>query len=163
MAQIFRIAATGKKQGQFKGGSTRKGWENTTELHGFEYLATNAADANRGTYGSNRRHEPVVVVGQIDKATPQYWIALTTTETLTTVKIDFFRPSPDGKITNFYTIQLTNAAVVGVRHFTEKESTHAEEHDILEQVEIKFAFQKIDVTWIDGGITGTDDWNTPVS
>jgi type VI secretion system secreted protein Hcp len=160
MAQISRMTTKGMKTGAFKGGSTRKGWENTTEFHGFDYVVSTAFDANRGSSSGKRRHDPVTVVAQIDKATPLYWNSLVTNEVLTTVKLDFFKPKPGGSSEeNYYTVTLTNATITSCRQFTEKESTHSESTDTYEQFEVKFAFQKIDVTWLDGGITGSDDWN----
>src|ERR1700722_16888237 len=163
MAQISRMTTKGMKTGAFKGGSPRKGWENTTEVHGFDYGVTAASDANRGTSSTTRQPQPVTVVAQIDKATPLYWNSLVTNEVLNSVKIDFFKPKPGGSSEeNYYTVLLTNATIVSVRQFTEKDSTHTDSTDTYEQFEVKFAFQNMDVTWLDGGITASDDWLTPV-
>jgi len=162
MAQKFRIKSEGVKQGPFKGGSPRKGWEDCSECFGFDYEVNAPFDANHGQYSGKRRHQPVTIRKEVDKASPLYLTALCNNETMKTIKIDFFRPSKDGKETNYYSIVLTNAAVVGVRTFTAQDSTHSEGRDTFDQEEIKFAFQKIDVTFNDGGISMSDDWQAIV-
>ena len=158
MAQKQRMYVEGVKQGKFPGGSIRKGWEGASETFGFDYLVEAPFDANLGTHSGKRRHKPVLIRKEVDKASPMFLTALCNNETIKTVKIDFFRPSKDGKETNHYTVLLTNAAVVSMRTFLGMDATHSETRDTFEQEEIQFSFAQIDITWQEGGITMHDAW-----
>src|SRR3984885_14010193 len=150
MAQVFRAQTTGTTQGLFKGGSPRKGWENYTECNGFDYTVDSPFDANRGAYTGKRRHGPVTLRAQVDKSGPQYLTAVVTNEVLKTVKIDFFMNNPAGKETNFYSVVLTNAAVVSARTYTDEYPTHQDATGLREIIETKFSFHMIAVPWKDG-------------
>ena len=49
-----------------------------------------------------------------------------------------------------YTLELTNAQVHEFRHFTAVDGTLC--------FSVGFTYQKIVITWKDGGITSQDDW-----
>jgi type VI secretion system secreted protein Hcp len=163
MAQVARIKTTGVKQGVFPGGSPRSGWTNFTEVHGFDYTVSNTFDQNRGTFTGKRAHEPILIRALLDSATPIYWNSLVSNEVVTSVQIDFFTNDKKGAEKNFYSITLTNAQIVSVRQYTHEDPTHDKSTDLREMVEYKIAFQKVDVTWTDGGKTASDDWLTPLT
>jgi type VI secretion system secreted protein Hcp len=166
MAQVFTIKAKGNKQGDFKGSSIR--YKDQTECHGFEYKVSAPFDANRGSHSGKRRHEPLSVTAQLDKSSVLYWNALINSETLTNVTLTFYSMASSKTAAGgtgekaYYTIELTNATVVSHTQKQEQDSTHSEGTDTYEVVMLQFSFQKITVTWLDGGITGVDDWNVAV-
>ena len=69
--------------------------------------------------------------------------ALVTNENLTSVLIGLLR---SGK--QVATIKLTNASV---SHFVQTDQT----------AEFSFTYQKIEWTWVSGGISAQDDWEAP--
>ena len=71
--------------------------------------------------------------------------ALVNNENLTSVLIGLLRNG-----TQVATIKLTNASV-----------SHYVQHG--GDVTVEFTYQKITWTWVDGGITASDDWEAPVS
>ena len=82
-------------------------------------------------------------------------------ETAKDWELQFFRPSTTGAETQYFTIRLTNAAVTSIdmRMLNNKdpELTKFETYE-----EVAFVYQKIEWTWVDGGITAMDDWESPV-
>jgi type VI secretion system secreted protein Hcp len=78
-------------------------------------------------------------------STPLFLNALVNNETLTSVLIGLLRNGSQAA-----TIKLTNASVSNyVQHGG--------------YVTISFTYQKIEWTWVDGGITASDDWEAPNS
>jgi type VI secretion system secreted protein Hcp len=78
-------------------------------------------------------------------STPLFLNALVHNETLTSVLIGLLRNGSQAA-----TIKLTNASVSNyVQHGG--------------YVTISFTYQKIEWTWVDGGITASDDWEAPNS
>src|SRR5204862_453147 len=81
------------------------------------------------------QHKPLVITKTIDKATPLLANALVTNENLTQVVITLRQ---GGQAVS--TIKLTNASI-----------SARQQHGMTES--ISFTYQKIEWTWIDGGIT----------
>ena len=76
-------------------------------------------------------------------------------EVFATVKFSFY-PSSHHPLPSLI-ITLTNAGVTGIHRLPHGEGSHGT-HDTSETEKISFTFQKIDVTWNDGGTTTKDDW-----
>jgi hypothetical protein len=68
-----------------------------------------------------------------------------------------WRPSADGSgtLAPVFTIALTNAFISSIK------VASSEAPDSEESEEVHFVYQKIEVTWVEGGKTATDDWNAP--
>ena len=91
-------------------------------------------------------HKPFVITKELDKSTPLLLSALVNNENLTSVLIGLLRP---GQTQAFATIKLTNASISSyVTHGTTETWS--------------FTYRKIEWTWIDGGISASDDWEAPV-
>jgi type VI secretion system secreted protein Hcp len=86
-----------------------------------------------------------VITKELDKSSPLLFNALTTNENLTKVVLTYVRQG-----TAVATVTLTNASV-----------SHYDAHGQSESW--SFTYQKITWTWLDGGITAEDDWESPVS
>jgi type VI secretion system Hcp family effector len=162
MAQKFSISTEGVKQGKFKGGSSRKGWEGASECLHFHEEVKVPYDTNRGHSTGKRIWETLEIIKEVDPASPLYLTACCTNETIKSAVLKFWRPSKDGKETNHYTITLTNAAVVSVEQWFGNDAAHTEERDTFEKEKIKFSFQQIDIVWTDGGKSFSDAWDTVV-
>jgi type VI secretion system secreted protein Hcp len=54
-----------------------------------------------------------------------------------------------------YTIKLTNASIASIRLLVDDQGNMTEE--------VTFTYQKIEWTWVDGGITAQDDWEQPLA
>lgn len=154
MAPTAYLTLTGKKQGAIKGGVAANGREGSIALIAVGYGVSIPLDPASGQSTGKREHKPVVVSKAVDEASPQLLQALVTNETLTDVKIDFWRPSPES-VAPYFSIALTNAIVTDV---TLNGSAGQEPREI-EQVQ--FVYQQISWTWVASGASARDDWNVP--
>jgi type VI secretion system secreted protein Hcp len=134
------IAITGQHQGQFQGPNGP-----TIPIEAIGHEIVSPRDAASGLPTGKRQHKPFVITKQIDKSTPLIMGALVTNENLTSVLIGMLRNG-----NQVMTIKLTNASV----------SDRVQKGD---SETISFTYQKIEWTWLDGGITAQDDWEAPVT
>jgi type VI secretion system secreted protein Hcp len=129
------VAITGKKQGAFA----------PITLTGISHEIVSPRDSASGQATGKRQHKPITIIKEWGPSTPMLLQALTTNESLTSVLIGLLR---DGK--PIATIKLTNASVASYSSHGLSESW-------------SFTYQKITWTWLDGGITAEDDWESPVA
>lgn len=151
------LTATGQKQGPIKGGVTQKGREGSIAVYGVDHEVLSPRDAASGLPTGKRQHKPFVIRKEIDKASPLLFKTLVTNETLTKVVLKFFAPTASGAEANNYTIKLTNANIAAIR--TNVENNRLDPGTKLPVLEeVTFTYQKIEWTWVDGGITTSDNW-----
>ncbi|HJX48878.1 MAG TPA: type VI secretion system tube protein TssD [Gaiellaceae bacterium] len=131
------VMITGAKQGAFS--------TTPIALTGLSHEIISPRDPASGLATGKRQHKPIVFTKQLDSTTPLLLNALVTNETLTSVLIGLLRNGQQ-----VATIKLTNASVAD---YTDHGDT---EHWSL-------TYQKIEWTWVDGGITASDDWEAPVA
>jgi len=131
------VMITGAKQGAFS--------TTPIALTGLSHEIISPRDPASGLPTGKRQHKPIVFTKQLDSTTPLLLNALVTNENLTSVLIGLLR---NGQLVA--TIKLTNA---NIADYTDNGDT---EHWSL-------TYQKIEWTWVDGGITASDDWEAPVA
>ena len=134
------IAVTGQKQGPFQGSNGT-----TIPINAVGHEIVSPRDAASGLPTGKRQHKPFVITKVIDRSTPLFLNALVQNENLTQVLIGMLRNG-----NQVMTIKLTNASV----------SDRVQKGDYET---ISFTYQKIEWTWVDGGVTAQDDWEAPVS
>jgi type VI secretion system secreted protein Hcp len=127
----------GDKQGVIKGDA---GSENI-------HLVSVTHDAATGVASGRRMHGTITIVKEIDKASPLLFSASTSHENLSEVAITF--PGGSGDAKTAQKIVLTNAVILSVR----KAGGNNEQ--------ITFDYSAIEVTYVKGGKTATDDWLAP--
>jgi type VI secretion system secreted protein Hcp len=154
------LTLAGQKQGPFDGPVTEKGKEKSILVHGFDVGIISPRDSTTGLPSGKRQHEPVTILKDVDKTSPQLWTALVNNETLTTWVLRFWMVNAAGIAQQLYTVTLTNASVASVTEsmLDNEEPANA---GLPLQEEITFTYQKIQWTWNDGGITAQDDWESP--
>lgn len=110
-------------------------------------------------------HKPLIITKELDRSTPLLYSALVNNENIPEWKLEFWTPqlaakTGSGSEKQHYTIQLTNASIaaIGQRMLNNK---NPELMRYAEYEEISFTYQKITWTWVDGGITAEDDWESP--
>jgi type VI secretion system secreted protein Hcp len=159
MAYTAYLTVTGKTQGQIKGAVTQKGRENTILVHSFDVEVSVPFDPASGQATGKRQHQPIVILKDVDLASPRLWSALVTNESLVTCVLDFWVPAatPAGTDTKVYTVSLTNALITSIHEFMADDEPPADTDQPMQE-EVAFTYQKIQWTWTDGGITATDDW-----
>ncbi len=162
MALNAYLRLVGETQGWIQGSSTQAGREGLIEVYGFSHEVISPRDAASGLPTGKRQHRPVSCTKPIDQATPILMNVLANNENITEFRLDFWRPSRSGKEFQYYTIELVNTSLAGVR--AEMLNNKYPENLPLEvREQVQFTYQKIIWTWQDGGITAEDDWETPVA
>jgi type VI secretion system secreted protein Hcp len=131
------LTVVGQKQGNFGSGLT---------ITAYQHEIVSPRDPASGLPTGKRQHKPLVITKSIDKASPLLLRSLFNNENLTSVLIGLLRPGSAGPVA---TVKLTNASV-----------SDDVQHGNYET--ISFTYQKIEWTWVDGGITAEDDWEAPV-
>ncbi len=84
-------------------------------LFEFEFERLLPYDFGSGQATGRRQHSPVTIVKEVDEASPLLWQALCTNESFQSASLQFVQPNSNGKETVYYTIELTNSAIVGYR------------------------------------------------
>lgn len=136
------MTVTGQKQGPITGG----GPNGAIVIEGMTHNIVSPRDPASGLPTGKRQHKPIVITKEIDRSSPLLMEALFTNENLPAVQLTLDNPSGQPVAT----IKLTNANV-------------AERSEAGATETISFTYQKIEWTWIDGGITAEDDWEAPVA
>ncbi|MFA6149604.1 MAG: type VI secretion system tube protein TssD [bacterium] len=165
MALNAYLRLKGQKQGDIKGSVTQKGRENSIMVIAYSHEIVSPRDAASGLPTGKRMHKPLVITKELDKSTPLLYSALVNNENIPEWKLEFWTPqlaakTGSGSERQHYTIKLTNASIaaIGQRMLNNK---NPELTRYVEYEEISFTYQKIEWTWIDGGITAEDDWEAP--
>jgi len=123
----------------------RQGAIGPITLQGVSHEIVSPRDAGSGLPTGKRQHKPITITKQLDQSTPLLLNALVNNENLSSVMITL--ASGGNPVA---TIKLTNASIADyVDHGTTETWS--------------FTYQKIEWTWLDGGITASDDWEAPVS
>ena len=135
----------GQVQGQFHGG--QDGTQTLINFTGFTEGVVSPRDPASGLPTGKRQHKPITITKEIDAASPLLYKACVTNENLSEVVVNLDSP---GGSTPTTTVKLTNASCSELEHNGQYET-------------VSFTYQKITWTWIPGGITAEDDWQTPVS
>jgi type VI secretion system secreted protein Hcp len=155
------LKCVGAAQGAFEGPVTTKGFEKSVGVDVAEHAIVSPRDAASGLPTGKRQHKPFLITKSVDKTSPLFYKALVSNERLTSCTIKFVRPSDHGTLDNYYTVTLTNASLASLEF--KKGDARAGAGRLGEYEEVSFTYQKIEWTITDGGITATDDWESPVS
>jgi type VI secretion system secreted protein Hcp len=117
----FLLEMTFQKQGKVVGSSkpgNNKGgldFGHAMNCHSFEFAVKSQFDAGTGQLSGRRVHKPIVLVREIDDASPRYLQALATNEVFTSATLSFNRVGQDGKPTVVRTIELTNGTIAQIQ------------------------------------------------
>jgi type VI secretion system secreted protein Hcp len=155
-AETNYVFIKGQKTGNINGSVTVKGQENSILVDSVSHEIVSPRDAATGLPTGQRMHKPLVLVVPVDKAWPLLMNVLTTNENLVSVVLRTVAPDARTGATSLQrTITLTNANISDVQQYTVDATNGTPSHDVLK---ISLTYQKIQWTWVNGGITATDDW-----
>jgi len=162
MALNAYLKLKGQKQGEIKGGVTQKGREASLEVIAVSHEIVSPRDPASGLPTGKRMHKPITVTVEVNKHEALLYNALTNNENITEWKLDFYEPNVQGVEKNFYRIELVNASVAS-SSFRMANNKHPDLMKFRIYTDWAFTYQKITWTYVDGGITASDDWETPVA
>jgi len=162
MALNSYLTLEGDTQGKVNGSCDQAGREDYMEVYGWNHEVMSPRDAASGLPTGKRQHKPLSVTKAIDKGSPLLMNILTNNENIASWQMQCWRPSATGAEEQYYTIDLMNANIAGIRA-EQLNNKYPENmnHEIREH--ISFTYQKIIWTWMDGGVTAEDDWKAPRS
>lgn len=162
MSLMTYAYVVGQKSGQIKGSITQKGRENSIGVIAISHSIVSPRDPQSGLPTGQRQHKPFVFTKELDKATPLLYNVLCTNENLSSVTFKFWTPqlkAAQGVGAEFqnYTVKLTNANIASI-DFRQLNIRDPQLVRYTEYEEIALTYQKIEWTWVDGGIMAGDDW-----
>jgi type VI secretion system secreted protein Hcp len=160
MALASYLTITGQRQGAIRGSVTQKGREGKILVIAVQHEIVAPRDPQSGIPTGRRMHKPLNVIKELDRSTPLLHQVLCTNENLSSVQLDFWTASATGQEKQHYTVELVNANISSIT-FKQANIRSPKLQRLVEYEEIAFTYQKITWTWNDGGITATDDWETP--
>jgi type VI secretion system secreted protein Hcp len=162
MALNAYLKLSGKTQGEIKGSVTQAGREDSIMVIAYSHEVVSPRDAASGLPTGKRQHKPLTITKEVDKSTPLLMNVLTNNEQISKWELRFWQPSPSGQEVQHYTIELENASIASIRSEM-LNNKYAENMNHKEREHVSFCYQKITWTWMDGGITASDDWEAPVT
>jgi type VI secretion system secreted protein Hcp len=154
-AAVGYVTVDATKQGRFKGQGLAARWQGAVPVVGFSYEVTQPRELVRAGANGGRAHGPVVLTMPIGAATPQFFSAMADHENLKSVLIQFVRTDANGAEEVFYTIKLTNATASRFRQYLDTESGGVPGSGLV--AEVSLAFDRIEVSSLDGGTMAMDD------
>lgn len=157
MALSGYLTLSGTRHGPILGSVTQKGREGSIEVIAFLHEIVAPRDPTNGRPTGKRMHKPFSITKQLDRSSPILYDVLTHNENLTEVVLKLFRPNAAGVERHAFTVRLVNATIASMqmRLLNVKHPRHSK---MPELEEVSFAYQRIEWTWVDGGITADDDW-----
>lgn len=152
------MTMTGQSQGRIDGEVTQRGREDQHRLLAYSHEIVSPRDPASGQATGKRQHQPFRIVKLINQGSPKLLTAMRNNEALTEVVVDIWSPSQTGAEIKLLTYTLKNARIVSLRPWMpNKSDTSAQPYPPAE--EIAFVYESIRLTFHNGGIESTDDWN----
>ena len=155
-----------QRQSASSGSITQTGREESIGVIAISHSIVSPRDPQSGLPTGQRLHKPFVFTKEIDKATPLLFNVLCTNENLSSATFKFWQPQIKaatgvGSEVQFFTVKLTNANIASI-DFRQPNVRNPETMKLAEYEEIALTYQKIEWTWVDGGIGASDDWEARV-
>lgn len=134
----------------------------SVEVDAFQYGAQSPRDANSGLAAGKRQHQPLTITKEVDAGSPLFFTRVSNNNLLQRLNIKLVKTNSQGKEAPYCTISLTNATIVNYKRYSAKSflqrPSTAPAPSARELEEISFAFQKIEISNVFGGVSATDDW-----
>lgn len=149
------LTAQGHEQGTIKGDVTAKGREGAIALTTLAHELVSPRDPASGLPTGRLQHKPIVISKVIDQTSPLFLAALVNNETLTSVRIEYWRPEAEASAPYFIVV-LTNAGVSDIAFAASADGQSESE-------QIAFVYQKIVWTYPGTGAFVESDWEAPAA
>jgi type VI secretion system secreted protein Hcp len=167
MALNAYLKLKGQKTGEIKGSVTQKGREGKIMVIATAHEIMSPRDPASGLPTGKRMHKPFVITKELDKSSPLLYNVLVNNENISEWELQHWTPqlsaaTGTGAEVQHYTVKLTNANIATIT-FRMLNNKNPDLMKYAEFEEIAFTYQKIEWTWVQGGITAMDDWESPVA
>ena len=157
MALTAYLRVVGTKQGEIKGSVTQKGREGRIAVIAMSHEFLSPRDASTGMAAGKRQHKPLSITKEIDRASTGLRTMLIGNEAAKEWELQFFRQAPTGQETQYFTVRLTNAGIASIE-MTMPNNKRSDLAGLETYEEVEFVYQRIEWTWVDGGLVAADDW-----
>ena len=154
MGREFYVTIEGATQGKLKGEGTSAGHKDQLAGLAFDYEVSSPRDLETGQASGKVQHKPITFTKAWGAASPQLYQALITKEELKSVVFEFMHSDAQGQEVVYQTIQLSGAAISGIRQ--QKDLAGTIETPELEEVDL--VYRQITIENKDGNTSVTDDW-----
>jgi type VI secretion system secreted protein Hcp len=164
MALLAYLKMKGQKSGDIKGSVTERGRENSIGVIAVTHSIVSPSDPQSGLPTGRRMHKPFIITKELDKSTPLLYNILCTNENIPEWTLQFWSPqlgptSATGSEVQNYTIRLMNATIAEIT-FIKPNVRDQALVQIKDYEQVSFTYQKIEWTWVAGGITASDLWES---
>lgn len=152
------LTLTGQKQGVIKGGSTKPGHQGAFDVIDIVNKADLLVDPETGVLAPDTpRHNPVVIIVEVDAASPPLFPALVSNETFVTAHLSFVRPRPDGSdLEVYYKIDLTSPQIASYKTYNSASKVVPPKGKVF--LEINLTYAEIICTSLKGGKSTSKRW-----
>jgi type VI secretion system secreted protein Hcp len=151
------LKATGNTQGNIEGSCTIKDHENTMLINAVQHTIEIPKSPQTGLPTGKRVHGPLTVTKNYDKASPKLFQALCTGEQFSSVMLEYYWISKDGKEEKYYTTELKNAIIVSI-NYQKKDAVEPASGPHGDEELVSFTYETIVQTWVKDGIEAQDSW-----
>jgi type VI secretion system secreted protein Hcp len=151
------VTLKGEKQGEIWGELDSKG-KKITEILALNHEVTSPRDSQTGLPTGKRIHKPIHAVIRAGRATPFLFSALVNNERLAAVELSLQRPTKLGVLKEYMRIKLTDAFVANMTTWQPTKVDPVNTPHTVAHI-VSLIYEKIEWTYIDGGITAFDDWD----
>jgi type VI secretion system secreted protein Hcp len=156
------LKLSGARAGTVQGSVTQKGREGKIAVIACSHEIISPRDPVSGQATGKRQHQPLTITKELDRASVPLRSMLVTNDTCKEWELQFWRPSPTGAETQYFTIRLTNAVIAAI-DMQMPNNTRPELMKLETFEDVAFVYQRIEWTWTDGGLAAMDDWVAPIA
>ena len=133
------------------------GREDSIMVIAVNHEVTSPRDASTGRPTGRRMHVPLVITKEIDRSSPLLMNVLVNNEKIQEFKLRFWQSTSPGHESQFYTIQLVDAGITGIR-FEMLNNRYPENAGHKEYEHVSFCYKEIVWIYEEDEITANDVW-----
>jgi len=159
---ISGLDATAALNAYFKadlisGDGTRKGFENYTEINGYNHEVSSPFDPQTGLPTGKRQHRPFKIIKELSRSSIDFHNVWVRGQTLKGGELKLYRLGSTGVEVNYYTYRFTGIRIVSIRDWMANNNDSAVAN-LPHMQEISFTYDTIEWDFPSGGVTATDSW-----
>ena len=157
MAIPTYLSITDDQGNKIEGSVTIEGREGTCEVVEFDHEVRMPIDSDDGKITGTRKHEPLVFVKTVDKATPYLYKAVAKGQTLKELIMIWYQIDDTGSEREYFRHTLNDVKITSIcPKMHNVKDLDKERYPHLEQVSCKYG--EITWTYADGNIEFKDSW-----
>lgn len=140
------------------GDATRAGFEDFTEVNGYNHEVSSPYDPQTGLATGKRQHRPFKILKEISRSSVDFESAWVKGQTLKSAELRLYRPSQTGLDVNYYTYRFVGVRIVSIRDWMPN-NRDSSVLSIPHTQEISFTYDTIEWEFVPGRAAATDSWS----